>query len=114
MKPHALLLLFSVVGTGRWLLACAKAMEPPMKPQETCMRSCKAKASRQCSEAKCERGCEMILDRILEREGDHVVACVGRQSRGCDDVVWAECAAHIGPHADGGPPAPAPPSEDWE
>lgn len=113
MKLRALFLLSLVCG-GVSLLACAKAMDPPMKPIETCKRSCWAKAGRQCSIEKCERGCEMILDRILEREGEHVISCVGRQSRGCGDVVWAECAAHIGPHADGGPPGPPPPAEDWE
>ena len=95
------------------ILAC-RALNPPLRPLETCKKSCAERASRQCSEDGCERGCELILDRILEREGDNVVACVGRQSRGCGDIVWAECATHIGVHADGGPPAPPPPSDDWE
>ena len=108
------LLLSSVVALGASVLACAKALDPPMKPIETCVKSCSKKATRQCSESGCERGCELILDRILEREGEHVISCVGRQSRGCGDVVWAECASHIGAHADGGPPAPPPAPEDWE
>lgn len=110
MKARVLVPLLAVAS----LLACAKAMDPPMKPIETCKRSCAAKASRQCSDQSCERGCELILDRIIEREAEHVIRCVGRQSRGCGDTVWAECAVHVGPHADGGPPAPPPPSEDWE
>jgi hypothetical protein len=56
----------------------------------------------------------MILDRIIERETHHVIACVARQTRRCADVVWAECAANIGAHADGGPPGPPPPADDWE
>jgi hypothetical protein len=42
-----------------------------------------------------------------------VLACVAKAQSSCDDPVWAKCAALIGPHADGGPPAP-PKSEDFE
>ena len=34
---------------------------------------------------------------------------MARASRRCGDVVWAECAAKVGVHADGGPPALSPP-----
>lgn len=94
--------------------AACKAMDPPNKPLETCQRSCEAKAKRNCSAAECERGCEFILDRIIEQEGNNVIACVARAPRRCSDVVWADCAARIGPHADGGPPAPPPPSDIYE
>ena len=57
-------------------------------------------------------GCEFILDRLLEKEGDNVIACVARRSRRCSVVVWADCAAHVGPHADGGPAAPVPLEEE--
>ncbi len=70
----------------------------------------------------CESDCNLVLDRLLEHEGGHVLACVATvkerwpetgAQRSCDDSVWARCAALIGPHADGGPPAP-PKSEDFE
>ena len=35
----------------------------------------------------------------------HVVACIAG-AQVCDDRAWAGCAALVGPHADGGPPAP--------
>jgi hypothetical protein len=94
------------------LAACGRALEPENRPLDTCVRRCNARASRQCSEAECGRGCEFILDRILEKEGDNVLACVARAPRRCTDVVWADCAAKIGIHADGGPPAPAPPVDE--
>ena len=52
--------------------------------------------------------------RGVERETDTVVSCVASAPRRCTDVVWADCAAHVGPHLDGGPPAPYLPPEDWE
>jgi hypothetical protein len=94
------------------LLGCGRALEPANKPIDGCVRSCSAKASRQCSEAECRRGCEFILDRIVEKESENVLACIAHTSRRCTDVVWADCATRIGVHADGGPPAPPPPSEE--
>jgi len=91
---------------------CGRAVEPENRPLDRCTASCAKRASRQCSEDECRRGCEFILDRIIEKEGDNVVACVARTPRRCTDVVWADCAAKIGIHADGGPPAPAPPSDE--
>ena len=53
-----------------------------------------------------------MLDRLAEGEGDRVIACVAKSSqRACTDRAWAYCAARVGPHADGGPPAPPPPSD---
>jgi hypothetical protein len=95
------------------IVAC-RAMEPTNKAIDGCIKRCSEKASRNGSDGECERGCEMILDRIIERESHHVIACVARQTRRCADVVWAECAANIGAHADGGPPGPPPPADDWE
>jgi hypothetical protein len=92
------------------LLAC-RAVEPTGGLVERCVRDCNAKASRSCSDAECVRGCEFILDRLVEKETKNVLACVARKPRRCTDVVWAECAAHIGAHADGGPPPPPPPEE---
>ncbi len=96
------------------VLAACRAVEPTNKPVDTCQRTCEARASRQCSSSECERGCEFILDRLVEKETDNVIACVSRTPRRCTDVVWADCAARIGPHLDGGPPAPSLPREDWE
>jgi hypothetical protein len=95
------------------LVSC-RATSPRNKPIEMCQASCESKAPRHCSAAECNRGCELILDRIVERESDNVIACVARHPRRCSDVVWADCAARVGVHADGGPPGPPPPQEDWE
>jgi hypothetical protein len=91
---------------------CGRPLEPANKPVDTCVRSCVSRASRQCSEDECARGCEFILDRIVEKESEHVLACVARTPRRCTDVVWADCAARIGVHADGGPPAPLPQQDE--
>jgi hypothetical protein len=104
--------LVSFGGTGVGSLGCGRAVEPANRTVDRCVATCAKRASRQCSEDECRRGCEFILDRILEKEGDNVVACVSRAPRRCTDVVWADCAARIGVHADGGPPAPPPPSDE--
>ncbi|MGH7439588.1 MAG: hypothetical protein ACRENE_28190 [Polyangiaceae bacterium] len=59
----------------------------------------------------CARGCNLVIDRLVEREGDGVVTCVARTQGDCGDRTWARCAAHVGPHVDGGPPPPSPPPE---
>lgn len=92
--------------------ACGRALEPANKPIDACVKKCHERASRQCSDAECARGCEFILDRLIEKEGDNVLACVARRPRRCTDVVWADCAANVGVHADGGPPAPPPPQDE--
>jgi len=93
-------------GVGIVAVAC-HALEPANKPIDACHASCEKRASRSCSEAECNRGCEFILDRLMEREMNNVIACVARTPRRCTDEVWADCAARIGVHADGGPPPPA-------
>lgn len=103
-------LLFGAIAASALLgvgSAC-RALDPPNRPLDRCEAQCREKAKRNCSEDACVRGCEFILDRLIEREGPNVIACVARYSRGCSDVVWAECASHVGVHADGGPPGPAP------
>ncbi len=108
---RAALLVFLVpllAGAG----AC-QAESPPRGPEQTCAKACEARAKR-CSSHECARGCNLVLDRLAEHEGDHVLACVAGGKGACDDHAWARCAARIGPHADGGPPAPPPPSEDEE
>lgn len=89
-----------------------RAGTPSNRPIEACTRACTSRVARQCSEAECERGCELILDRLVEKEMDNVIACMARAPRRCTDVVWADCAARVGVHADGGPPAPPPPVEE--
>jgi hypothetical protein len=103
-----------VVAVAALPLGCGRALEPTNRPLETCYRSCEARAGKQCSRDECERGCEFIIDRIVEGEADNVIACVASQERRCTDVVWADCGARVGVHADGGPPAPPSPYEDDE
>jgi hypothetical protein len=102
--------LFSLVV----LLSACRAVEPSNKPVDFCIDACEKRASKQCSSSECNRGCEFVLDRLVERETETVISCISRTPRRCTDVVWAECAASVGPHIDGGPPAPPPPNEDWE
>jgi hypothetical protein len=94
--------------------ASCRIYEPPNKPVDSCRISCREKAKAECSEEECERGCEFILDRLAEREGETVIKCVASRRRRCADVIWADCAAKIGPHIDGGPPGyvPQPPEEE--
>lgn len=94
------------------LAACPAPARPP-HPVDTCAATCAAKAGAACSEAECARGCELVLDRVVERQAEGIVACVARSRRRCTDAAWAECAALVGPHADGGPP-PLPPPDDFE
>ncbi len=91
------------------VIAC-NSVSPPRGPEETCARSCAAHAGN-CSERECWRGCNLVLDRLAEHEGDRVVACIAKAGTSCNDRAWAFCAARVGPHADGGPPAPPPPSD---
>lgn len=85
--------------------AC-RAMSPANGPDSTCQAACRERAASVCNNTECGRGCNLVLDRIIEHEGNNVVACVSRSTRGCTDTVWAECAARVGPRADGGPPPP--------
>lgn len=103
MPRAALPVLFAAI-TFALLGACR---EPPGYPETGCNAQCNARAG-QCSEDACERGCRFVLDRLVEHEGQNVVACVSKSNPklGCGDSVWADCAVRIGIHADGGPPAP--------
>jgi hypothetical protein len=99
--------LFAIsLAVAATVAACAGAQSPPL-PDETCKATCARRVPR-CGEVACERGCTLALDRLVENEGDAVIACVARSSAPCDDWLWADCAARIGPHADGGPAAPVP------
>ncbi len=80
-------------------------------PEPDCEARCAARATA-CREDECRRGCNLILDRLVERLGEPIVACVAGSRSRCDDRVWAACAVRVGPHADGGPPAPPPPDDD--
>ena len=112
MLLRAAMCLSALLATAGLLLSCRAAFEPSNKPVDACVASCNKRASRQCSEGECNRGCEFILDRLVEKETNNVIACVAKNQRRCTDVVWADCAVRIGVHADGGPPAPGPPAEE--
>lgn len=105
------LVILGAVAVGLAPVSC-RVFEPSNKPIDACRKACESKLKRQCSEFECERGCEFILDRLAEREGEAVMKCVAAGPRRCTDVVWADCAARVGPHFDGGPPGPAPAAEE--
>lgn len=89
---------------------------PPRGLEETCAKSCEVRAS-QCSKHECRRGCNLVMDRLAENEGDHVLACIaqGAQNKSaCDDRAWSRCATRVGVHADGGPPPPPPPPDVFQ
>jgi hypothetical protein len=85
-------------------LAACRSAAVAGPPEETCRAAC-AEQAKQCTSDDCSAGCNLSLDRLAEHEGDHVLACVA-QAKACDLPTWAHCATLIGPHADGGPPAP--------
>jgi hypothetical protein len=89
-------------------LAGCQAESPPSGLEAMCAKACDGKAS-QCSPHQCRRGCNLVMDRLAERETDHVLACIADAKAACDDRAWSRCATRIGPHADGGPPPPPPP-----
>src|SRR5579859_5233497 len=91
---------------------CA-AEAPPGGPESLCNKACVTDAPH-CRSDQCARGCNLILDRLAEHEGDRVIACVARDHASCDDRRWAFCAVRVGPHVDGGPPAPPLPNDDLE
>jgi hypothetical protein len=97
-----------------FLLVCpaCNSTSPPAGPEATCAQACGARAPG-CARDECRRGCNLILDRLAEGEGDPIIACLAKTKHACDDRAWARCAARIGSHADGGPPAP-PPASDVE
>jgi hypothetical protein len=83
----------------------------PEGPLTACERACAVRVTA-CGVSDCRRGCGIVIDRWVEREGDRVLGCVAAAKPRCDDRAWAACAVRVGPHADGGPPAPPPASED--
>jgi hypothetical protein len=91
-------------------LAACQVESPPHGIEETCAKGCEVRAS-QCSPHQCNRGCNLVMDRLAESQGDTVLACVARATKACDDRTWARCATLVGPHVDGGPPAPRPPPD---
>jgi hypothetical protein len=92
-------------------LACDPANSPPTGPESTCTAAC-AEIDQHCTPAECTRGCNLILDRLVEQQGETILTCVEMAKGHCDDRVWASCAARVGPHADGGPPPPPPPDDE--
>ncbi len=106
-----LVLLMASVAVAGSVAAC-QAFSPPAKPESTCIQGCLARAPGRCNETQCRRGCRLSLDRLIEHEGEHVLACIASSKEACSDDLWAYCAARIGVHADGGPPAPPKPEEE--
>lgn len=103
MKRLVLLsLLLASFSTG-----CPSATAPEGKHESACYDDCRARAAKTCGDDECARGCRFVIDRLVEREGRNVVTCM-TSAKACDDPTWADCAAKIGVHADGGPPAPPP------
>jgi hypothetical protein len=94
-------------------LAGCEAQSPPRGIEATCAKACEVRIS-QCEPRQCRRGCNLVMDRLAENEGDHVLTCVAEAKTSCDDRAWARCATRIGPHADGGPPPPPPPPGVFE
>jgi hypothetical protein len=94
-------------------LAACQVESPPRGLEATCAKACEVRAS-QCTAHECRRGCNLVVDRLAENEGDVVLACISSAKASCDDGAWAHCATRIGPHADGGPPAPPPPKGIFE
>lgn len=104
------LALGSLVAVG--LVAC-RALEPPTTPEAACVRRCQYSVKK-CTEVDCERGCALVLDKLVEGEGERVFACLAQAARKhCDDRVWAYCGVRTGVFVDGGPPPPPPPG-DWD
>jgi len=86
------------------LLLCACPVEPRERPDVICADACKRRITG-CSVHACERGCAFVLDRLVEHEQDTVLGCMAR-AKDCEDPSWADCAAKVGVHADGGPDVP--------
>jgi hypothetical protein len=102
-------LVMGALGTLLGLAACRPS--DSARPVGNCTEACNARASKHCSDHDCARGCTFILDRLAEKETTPILACVASASGVCDDMLWATCAVRVGPHADGGPPAPLPPED---
>jgi len=90
-----------VVAVAAIALGCP---EPRDRPDVACASVCEKRIVG-CSEHECERGCAFVLDRLVEHEQDAVLGCMEKAGK-CEDAQWATCATRVGPHADGGPPAP--------
>lgn len=103
---RGLRLFVSLLSLTAVLAACP---EPRNRPEVRCADACSVQAKDRCTEAECERGCLFVLDRLVEKEQSTVLGCISSGKGPCDDHAWADCAARVGPHADGGPPAPPPP-----
>ena len=100
-------------------VAACEAESPPSGVEATCVKACEVQAENvdarwRCSDRECRRGCSQVIDRLTENEGHHVLTCVKGAHTACDDRAWARCAARVGPHTDGGPPAPGPPRDPFE
>jgi hypothetical protein len=101
---------FVLVALALALASCRALLTPPPRIEVRCREACE-NAAHHCSKEDCARGCAFILDRLAEGEREPILACVAKNTKSCNDPVWADCAVTIGVHADGGPPAPPSPEE---
>lgn len=103
-------------------MSACPAVPPAHAPMASCADACVVRAKVRCDRASCERGCAFVLDRVVEGEQLAIIDCVAKRTgsatpegvlrddwrdAACADREWADCAATVGVHADGGPPAPA-------
>jgi hypothetical protein len=88
------------------LVLCGCPQEPRERPDVACADACKKRIVG-CTEHQCDRGCAFVLDRLVEHEQSTVLACMTTATK-CEDSQWADCAARVGVHADGGPAVPPP------
>jgi hypothetical protein len=110
MRSRSCWAVFLAIGLGVVAFACQPAA-PARGVEASCADACGSHAPG-CGEVACARGCNLVIDRLVEHEGDAVVECVAKAGGSCDDRTWARCAARVGPHVDGGPPPPPAASDD--
>jgi hypothetical protein len=107
---------WQALGLGLGLVAVVGGcvvVSPVPGPEARCTDACRATASA-CQDWQCARGCRFVLDKLVEREGANVLACVAKAKPACSDHTFADCAVRTGPNTNGGPPPPKPPSDEDE
>ena len=82
--------------------AC-NSTSPPSGPEATCAQACERTRPR-CKRAAVRRGCNLVLDRLAEGEGDHVIACVAQATQDAATTARGPAA----PRASGSTPTAGP------